>query len=175
MTSLFSRALIFATTAHASIDHRRKYTNEPYIVHPIEVATILSANGFDDEEMLSAALCHDVIEDTAIQYNYIAGELGNRVSSLVFELTTPVFIGNRELRHTQEVRRLATISPRAQTIKCADLISNTTNIVERDPDFARVYLREKADILDVLIKADKRLHRLATWHLMNGLAKLGLT
>lgn len=41
MTDLESRALAFATAAHASIDQRRKYTGESYIVHPIAVAEVV--------------------------------------------------------------------------------------------------------------------------------------
>ena len=54
-------------------------------------------------------------------------------------------------------QRLADSSREVQTIKVADLIDNTPSIVEHDPDFARVYLREKRDLLNVLTLADQGL------------------
>ena len=48
-----------------------------------------------------------------------------------------------------------------QTIKCADLIDNCFSIVEHDPNFAKVYMKEKNLLLDVLTKADKNLWNMA--------------
>ena len=53
-----------------------------------------------------------------------------------------------DLAHT------ASASPSAKTIKCCDLISNTTSIVAHDKSFAKVYLEEKGRLLDVLVGAD---------------------
>ena len=52
-------------------------------------------------------------------------------------------------------------SARAQTIKLADLINNTSSIVKHDTKFAKVYLREKALLLDVLTRGDITLWRQA--------------
>ena len=57
--------------------------------------------------------------------------------------------------------RLARAPGWVQTIKCADLISNTSSIVKHDPVFAKTYLEEKRLLLDVLTMADKRLRELA--------------
>ncbi|MEO0828837.1 MAG: hypothetical protein AAFY03_00050 [Pseudomonadota bacterium] len=59
-------------------------------------------------------------------------------------------MGNRAARKAAEAQRLSQISPDAQTIKYADLISNTNSIVERDKGFAKVYLAEKDAILKVM-------------------------
>lgn len=56
-----------------------------------------------------------------------------------------------------DCQRLAESSREVQTIKVADLIDNTPSIVQHDPDFARVYLREKRDLLNVLTLADQDL------------------
>jgi hypothetical protein len=57
-----------------------------------------------------------------------------------------------------EAARLGTISSEAQTVKLADLISNTRSIVAEDPGFARVYLREKLRVLDVMKAGDATLY-----------------
>lgn len=58
-----SRAKEFATRYHASIDQRRKYTNEPYISHPAAVVELVRSVPHT-EAMLCAAWLHDVVEDT---------------------------------------------------------------------------------------------------------------
>jgi (p)ppGpp synthase/HD superfamily hydrolase len=56
-------AIDFATSYHASIDHRRKYTGEPYIAHLVAVAELLRSVPHT-EAMICAAWLHDVVEDT---------------------------------------------------------------------------------------------------------------
>ena len=63
-SDLIYKAKLFAISAHDSINHRRKYTDEPYHVHPERVAKILMSET-KDEEIIAAAWLHDVIEDVA--------------------------------------------------------------------------------------------------------------
>lgn len=65
--------------------------------------------------------------------------------------------GNRETRKNLSRERLAKAPGWVQTIKCADLISNTGSIVQFDPAFAKTYLKEKQLLLEVMTKADRRL------------------
>ena len=157
---LVSRALAYADTAHGNIDHVSKYTDEPYINHAIEVMEIVGGVPHTDE-MLAAALLHDTIEDTSVTVEDIEREFGVTIAGLVRELTDQCHQGNRAARKTAEAARLATISRDAQTIKLADLISNTRSIVRYDPGFARIYLREKAQVLAVMTSGDASLHALA--------------
>ncbi len=158
---LINRALVFATTAHAEVGQQRKYTGEPYIVHPIEVMMMVRKHGGTDE-MQAAALLHDVVEDTDRTLQEVEEAFGPVVAGLVDELTEPAWEGNRAARKALECARLGGISAEAQTIKCADLISNTRSIVSRDPGFAKVYLVEKAAILSVMDKADPSLKAIAS-------------
>lgn len=52
----------------------------------------------------------------------------------------------------------AAASPEAQTIKAADLISNLRTVEARDPAFAKIYMAEKALLLEVLTNADAGLY-----------------
>ena len=61
-----------------------------------------------------------------------------------------------------------------KTIKLADLISNTQSIVANDPGFARIYLREKASLMDVLREGDPDLWASANHLLQEGLRTLKL-
>ena len=155
--TLLDAALVLAAQAHAG--QRRKYTNTPYLSHCIEVVNILIEHGIDDQVMLAAAALHDVLEDTDFplikffRRRYKADwtvEEGNRLVGLAFELTEPTREGNRATRKALEAQRLSQISPEAQTIKYADLISNTSSIVQHDEGFAKVYLQEKWNILGVM-------------------------
>ena len=165
MTNLVDRALKFATIAHA--DQKRKYTGKPYIVHPIEVMQIVSTVEHD-EAMLAAALLHDVVEDTDIDIDTIKMVFGEDVSNLVDELTdvSKPEDGNRKTRKAMDRDHTAMASARAQTIKLADLISNSSDILENDPKFAKVYLAEKALLLEVLTKGDASLRERAASYLL---------
>jgi guanosine-3',5'-bis(diphosphate) 3'-pyrophosphohydrolase len=158
--NLVDSALVFATRAHAGIGQRRKYTGEPYIVHPIEVMMLVRSVGGSDE-MQAAALLHDVVEDTPVTSATVYAEFDLLVGGLVDQLTEPDWPGNRKERKVRECARLAGISPDAQTIKYADLISNTSTIAEHDPGFARVYFAEKAALLKVMDKGNPVLRQMA--------------
>ena len=153
---LVNRALVFATRAHAAIGQTRKFTDEPYIVHPIEVMMLVRSAG-GSEAMQAAALLHDVIEDTPVSAEALGAEFGEEVLGLVLELTAPDHPGDRAARKAAECERLAGISAEAQTIKLADVISNCRTVAERDADFAAVYLPEKAAVLAVLTRGSPTL------------------
>lgn len=79
-TSLLDRAIIFAVNAHQGIE--RKGKGFPYIVHPMEAMSIV-ATMTNDQELLAAAVLHDVIEDTATTADELRREFGERVALLV--------------------------------------------------------------------------------------------
>ena len=77
---LVSKAIIFATKAHDGM--RRKQSDVPYIFHPLEAAVIVSTMT-SDQEVISAAVLHDVVEDAGITLDEISKEFGERVRFLV--------------------------------------------------------------------------------------------
>lgn len=161
-TRKIAAARTFAKNAHASIDHRRKYTNEPYIVHPAAVAKLV-ATVTDDEQMICAAWLHDVVEDTPVTLFEIEQTFGHDVAALVEDLTdvSTREDGNRKVRKAMDRAHTAKASPRAKTIKLADLIDNSKSIAEHDPGFAKIYMREKRELLKVLKEGDATLYRRA--------------
>jgi (p)ppGpp synthase/HD superfamily hydrolase len=163
MSDLEERAKAFATEAHGRIDQRRKYTDEPYIFHPMAVAELVRSVPHT-EEMIAAAWLHDTIEDTHVQWYQVADAFGPHVARLVAELTdiSRPEDGNRAARKAMDLEHTARACPEAKTIKLADLIDNSRSIVERDPKFAIVYLEEKRRLLEVLREGDPTLYRMAT-------------
>lgn len=171
--NIVEKARIFATAAHAAVKQLRKYTNEPYIIHPSEVASIVKTVDHTPE-MLAAAWLHDVVEDTGVPLSVIWVEFGEVVGEYVEWLTDdPEATGNREQRKAASCARLAQAPGEAQTVKLADLISNTSSIVKYDPKFAVTYLKEKRALLDVLTKADPSLRARAYSVLENAEKDIG--
>ena len=74
MGNLVERARAYATQAHKRIDHRRKYSKQPYEVHLEAVAKLVAAVT-DQPETLAAAWLHDTVEDTPATLEDIEREL----------------------------------------------------------------------------------------------------
>jgi (p)ppGpp synthase/HD superfamily hydrolase len=164
MTDIVERARMFATAAHAAVGQLRKYTFEPYIVHPAEVAATVATVPGHTPEMIAAAWLHDTVEDTGVTLELVRAEFGDEVAELVGWLTdvSRPDHGNRAARKAVDRAHTAAAPAAAQTIKLADLIANTRSIVEHDAEFARVYLKEKQLLLEVLTKGDAGLRYMAT-------------
>jgi len=157
MTDLVEKAIRYATEAHG--DQKRKYTGEPYITHPIAVMEIVKTVPHT-EEMLAAAILHDVIEDTGHSYDDIYYYFGDVVADLVRGLTDVSHPddGNRQFRKALDRQHLAEQGADVQTIKLADIIHNTSSTKEHDPAFWEIYQKEKKALLEVLTKGSKILH-----------------
>lgn len=153
--TIIIRARAFATAAHAAVEHVRKYTGEPYIVHPAEVAKIVGDAGGTDA-MVAAAWLHDTVEDTGVTIETVRAEFGAEVAELVSWLTdvSKPEDGNRAVRKAIDREHTAAAPSEAQTIKLADLISNSRSIIAHDPKFAVTYLEEKRLLLEVMTQGD---------------------
>lgn len=175
-------AKIFCVASHESIGQRRKYTNEHYWVHPINVAKIVKDNLGPlltpfGEDILCAAYLHDVLEDTNVSEETLRSIFGDCVCDIVVQLTDTSSIsdGNRKIRKSIDRERLKNASSEAQTIKYADLIDNTSTICRYDKGFAKIYLIEKKMLLDVMDKGIPDLRNEAYLVLKDALEMVGMT
>ena len=80
MMELVSEAIAFAVKAHDGM--RRKKSEAPYILHPMEAAVIVGTMS-DDQDLIAAAALHDVVEDAGITIEEVEEKFGNRVRELV--------------------------------------------------------------------------------------------
>lgn len=80
MMNLLEEAIIYATVMHQGIV--RKINGIPYILHPMEVAQILSTMT-EDTEIITAGILHDIVEDTDGTLTEIEKRFGKRVAALV--------------------------------------------------------------------------------------------
>jgi len=175
LKNLVKKASLYATSAHARINQLRKYTLQPYDVHLRAVADLVaSVNG--DEAMVAASWLHDVVEDTPATFDDLESEFGTDVTGLVKELTdiSRPGDGNRALRKAIDRRHIAGASPRAKTIKLADVIDNCRDICRHDPKFGRVYLTEMQALMEVLQEGDRRLYEKAVKTIEECCGKLGV-
>lgn len=161
----------FADQAHGN--QMRKYTGDPYIVHPQRVMEICREYT-GKNAILAAALLHDVLEDTDVDsetiFDFLTGVMGyssaKKALHIVEELTDkyekksyPQW--NRDKRKYMEAERLAKVSADAQTVKYADIIDNTPDIVEGDPGFGKRYIQEVKTLLSKMTKGHPKLRQRA--------------
>lgn len=154
--TLADGARLLALEVHAS--QKRKYTDAPYVTHLAEVAGIVATVAPPDlfQTMVATAWLHDCVEDQGVEQDHLVRLFGRQVASGVMWLSD-LETGNRAERKAASRTRLSRAPWWVQTIKCADLISNTSSIRQYDPKFAVTYLEEKRALLAVLNQADSRL------------------
>lgn len=148
---LITKAKEYADQAHSAVGQVRKYTNDPYITHPAAVAHLVGLVT-DDPHMIAAAWLHDTLEDTDVTYSDLVRDFGPDVADLVRQVTdvSVPSDGDRKTRKALDWAHLAKASPRAMTIKLADIIDNTRSIAGHDQAFARIYMAEKRALLSAL-------------------------
>jgi (p)ppGpp synthase/HD superfamily hydrolase len=153
MDRLIEAAREFAVEKHGN--QKRKYDGVPYLVHLEGVAGILIENGHTETSLIAAALLHDTVEDTDATIQEITELFGENVAELVYWLTDAEQ-GNRKSRVLQSAWRLSRAPWEAKLIKLADIIDNGSAIMEHDPGFGPVFLREKRQILEKMAAVEGR-------------------
>ncbi len=141
------RAYLFSAEAHAGQSRR---SGEPYIYHPIAVAHILTTMRLD-ARTLSAAILHDVIEDTGTSKERLIEEFGADVAGLVDGVSkiTRIEFQSQEEAQAENFRKmlLAMASDiRVILIKLADRLHNMRTIGALAPARRRAIARETLDI-----------------------------
>lgn len=145
LTQLLLAAASFAATAHAG-QIRKGVLREPYLVHPLEVAALVSRATEDrDPVLIAAAILHDTVEDTSTTLDEIASVFGCDIRNYVAEVTDDKSLPKAERKAIQ----IATLSGRsegARMIRLADKISNLRSLAKDPPqhwsrEAARDYIR----------------------------------
>lgn len=126
MGDLLNKSIVFAAKAHEG--QLRKGSEIPYILHPLEAAAIV-ATITADEEVLSAAVLHDVIEDTPATVKEIRELFGERVASLVASESENKRDGQSaadtwQVRKEETIKHLKTAPTDVKIITLGDKLSN---------------------------------------------------
>ena len=126
---LIVKAFHFAAAAH---EGQQRRSGEPFIMHPVGVATICAGLRLD-EQTIAAALLHDVVEDTDKDIDEIRAEFGDEIAQLVEGVTklTRVQFQSREQAEAENYRKMIVAMAsdvRVILIKLADRLHNMRTI-----------------------------------------------
>ena len=147
------KAILFAVNAHAGL--KRKGKNRPYILHPIEVMTIVGSIT-EDEDILAAAVLHDTIEDTSVTAADIEREFGSSVAKLVSEESEDKRAelpaeATWKIRKQETINHLKTANRNTKLICLGDKLAN---IREMSLDYAKL----QDQLWERFNQKDKALH-----------------
>jgi guanosine-3',5'-bis(diphosphate) 3'-pyrophosphohydrolase len=148
--------LVRAALEKARVAHEGQIRNGsggmPYIEHPVRVAALLDEHEFR-QEVLAAALLHDVVEDSETTLDELREEFGGEVAGLVGALTDDESIDSYRERKAEHRERVAAAHDEAMAIYAADKLTNSTTLraaYEQEGDSIReefkVPLEEKVAI-----------------------------
>jgi (p)ppGpp synthase/HD superfamily hydrolase len=101
----------------------QKLNGRPYVEHPVTVAETVSSAGFDDE-VVAAALLHDIVEDTELEVAELRERFGPRVAGLVEAMTDDAEVEPYLRRKAVHRERIAEAGTDAAAIYAADKLSN---------------------------------------------------
>jgi GTP diphosphokinase / guanosine-3',5'-bis(diphosphate) 3'-diphosphatase len=141
------RAYLFGAHAH---EGQQRLSGEPYIAHPIAVASILAELHMDHRSIV-AAILHDVIEDTPTAKEQIAEEFGDEVALLVDGVSklTQIKFRDRAEAQAENFRKMVlamTQDLRVILIKLADRLHNMRTLGVMPPPKRRRIARETLEI-----------------------------
>ncbi len=144
---IIERAYLLAKDAHKN---QTRYSGEPYISHPLEVAFILTDLHMDTDTVC-AAILHDVIEDTSASYDMIKSNFNENIANLVDGVTKigKLQFVTKEQREAENLRKMVIAMAndvRVIIIKLADRLHNMRTLSAMRPDKQRQKARETLDI-----------------------------
>jgi (p)ppGpp synthase/HD superfamily hydrolase len=135
------------------IGRTRKFSTLPLVTHSIATMEILHRVGITDEETLCAAILHDVLEDSTAPeedlIKCITRDFGEKVCSLVLELTTPRNLHGKEALEYQ-CRKAESLTKEAALVKVADKLANMLEIKEQLDEITSFYEYYSAKSLRVI-------------------------
>ncbi|WP_297635753.1 bifunctional (p)ppGpp synthetase/guanosine-3',5'-bis(diphosphate) 3'-pyrophosphohydrolase [uncultured Clostridium sp.] len=142
-----TQAYELAEKAH---EGQMRVSGEPYITHPIEVATILAGLGMDTDTIV-AGLLHDVIEDTECTYDEMKGIFGEEITNLVDGVTKlgKITYKTKEEQQADNVRKMLLAMAkdiRVIIIKLADRLHNLRTLKYMAKEKRKVKAKETLEI-----------------------------
>uniref|UniRef100_UPI00398B6E66 bifunctional GTP diphosphokinase/guanosine-3',5'-bis pyrophosphate 3'-pyrophosphohydrolase n=1 Tax=Zooshikella ganghwensis TaxID=202772 RepID=UPI00398B6E66 len=141
------RAYFYAEQAH---DGQRRRSGEPYITHPLAVATILAEMHMDHHSLM-AAMLHDVLEDTSVDKDAISEQFGDTVAQLVDGVSklTQIPFESKAEQQAENFQKMALAMAkdiRVILVKLADRLHNMRTLGVLRPDKRRRIAKETLEI-----------------------------
>ena len=117
----------YSWAARRHVGQSRAVDDAPFILHPIEVAALLSSRGYDDE-VIAAGLLHDVVENTETGIGDVRDRFGDRVAQIVAAVTEDEAIEEYEQRKAALREQVAAAGPDAHVVYAADKLAKTREL-----------------------------------------------
>src|SRR5210317_806470 len=141
------RAYLYSEQAH---DGQKRRSGDPYIIHPLQVAEILSDMRMDHQSLM-AAMLHDVIEDTGIAKDALQSQFGEAVAELVDGVSKLTHISfetraEAQAENFQKMTLAMARDIRVIIVKLADRLHNMRTIGSLNPEKRRRIAKETLDI-----------------------------
>lgn len=127
------RAVEWALVVHA--DQRRDVDQAPFVLHPLEVASLLSGRDFGDE-VVTAGVLHDAVENTSVSVDDVERRFGSRVAALVAAVSENPAIADYGARKKALRDQVAAAGTGACAVYAADKVAKVRELrakVARDP------------------------------------------
>jgi guanosine-3',5'-bis(diphosphate) 3'-pyrophosphohydrolase len=112
---------------HRHSGDRRDVDSAPYILHPLEVAALLSGRGYD-EEVVSAGLLHDVVERSDAGVEAVRERFGDRVAGIVAAVTEDDGIADYGSRKAALRDQVTRAGGDAQSVYAADKLAKAREL-----------------------------------------------
>jgi hypothetical protein len=149
---LLGRAYDVAARCHQG---QFRYSGDPYVTHPVTVATILAGLGADDRT-LCAAILHDTVKYTTYTLAGLSREFGSGIATMVAGIMALDSIGGR---HSRKVARalvaVESADIRVVTVKLADRLHNMQTIRYVRP---AKQVRKAQEVLDLFVPVSEQFH-----------------
>jgi GTP pyrophosphokinase len=144
--ALLQRAYDVAEAKH---DGQQRKSGDPYITHPLAVATILAELGMDTTTLV-AALLHDTVEDTDYSLDRLRGDFGEEVAHLVDGVTKLDRVELGTAAEAETIRKMVVAmarDPRVLVIKLSDRLHNMRTMRFLPPEKQAKKARETLEVL----------------------------
>jgi len=129
----------------------------PYVVHVIDVLRRVSFLGIRNEDVLCAAVLHDVIEDCEVSKDQIEKVFNIKVANIVEELSRPNHISGYKNKKEYLDLFAKKVSVNALIIKFVDRMTNVENyFVDGKKDYSLKYLNQAFSVINRLINELKK-------------------
>jgi (p)ppGpp synthase/HD superfamily hydrolase len=149
-SDMVREALVMAREAHAG-QTRNASGGRPYIDHPVSVAERLAELGRDDE-VLAAALLHDVVEDSELEVSDVRAACGERVAAIVDAMTDDEAIESYEERKREHRGRVAAAGADTLAIYVSDKLTNVEMLRDAYVNQGEAVAEELTVPLDVKLR-----------------------
>jgi GTP pyrophosphokinase len=146
------KAINIANILH---EGQKRRTGEDYIIHPVRVASALSALGIHDDSILATALLHDVIEDCGITKDQLIHQYG--LNPQIAE-NVQILSKNKDMSTKVYYERISS-NPTCLLVKISDRCHNVSSMVGGfTPEKMKSYIEETEEYIYPLCKYGKNFY-----------------